>query len=80
MGETNLFLVMEAFVVVLQSKGALLLPGMVLPGSVHDVAAKEFLPEGEAPRRACKTFPVRDGGMIVNPKAYLHEDRIQRPY
>lgn len=43
----------QALVVVLHSGHALLLARIVVFGGVHNIAGEQFLPEGEAPRRAC---------------------------
>jgi hypothetical protein len=47
MSQTYLFPVVEALVVIFQSRGALLLAGLALAG-VHDVAPENLLPEGVA--------------------------------
>ena len=49
---TDLLLVVQALIVVLQEGSALLLAGLVLAGRVDDVAGKHLLPEGEAPTGA----------------------------
>lgn len=49
---TDLFLVMQTLVVVLQNRGALLLPSVILGGCVNDVAGKDLLPEGKAAANA----------------------------
>lgn len=49
---TYLLPVMQTLVVVLQWQDALLLPAVVRGGGVGDVAGQDFLPEGEAARRA----------------------------
>ena len=46
--ETDLFLVVQAFVVVFHHRQAFLLAGVVFRVGVDDVASEEFLPEGEA--------------------------------
>lgn len=51
-GLTDLLLMVQALVVILQSQTALLLLRVVLAVGVDDVAAEEFLPVGEAPRWA----------------------------
>jgi hypothetical protein len=44
----HLFPVVQALVVVLEHGAALLLAGVVLSGSVDDVAGEHVLPEGKA--------------------------------
>ena len=45
---TNLFLVMQTLVIVLQCRKAFLAAGNVVGGGVYDVAGEELLPEREA--------------------------------
>ena len=50
---TNLLLMVQALIVVLQRRRAFLRARHVFLVGVHDVAGEQFLPEGKAAGRAC---------------------------
>lgn len=66
---TYLFPVVEALVVIFQSRGALLLAGLALT-RVHNVASKNFLPEGVA---ATGAYSERHSKSAAQPETFVGE-------
>lgn len=78
LGSTHLFLVVQALVVIFEHGLALHFALVVFGRGVGDVAGEDFLPEGEAARRACQWEIPTCQSMVLLTEEKARDRRQQR--